>query len=87
MPVTIELFGIARSRAGVAEVEVEAATLKEALRALLETCPGLAPEVLTSNGPAPGYLLSLDGQEFLDDPGRALPDGARLLLLSAQAGG
>ena len=87
MPVTIELFGIARSRAGVAVVDVEAATLGDALHALLEACPGLAPEVLTSIGPAPVYLLSLDGQEFLDDPGRSLPDGARLLLLSAQAGG
>jgi hypothetical protein len=36
---------------------------------------------------APVYLLSLNGERFLTDLDERLPAGARLLLLSADAGG
>jgi sacsin len=38
-------------------------------------------------GAAPHYLLSLDGERFITDLGETLPNGTRLLLLSADAGG
>ena len=87
MSVRIELFGIARSRAGVPEFEVDATTLGDALRALVIACPALLGEVIDGERPAQGYLVSLEGERFIDDPARLLPDGATLLLLSGQAGG
>jgi len=87
MSIRIELFGIARSRAGVAEVVVEAATLGDALRALVDAHPNLAGEVIDGARPTPGYLVSLNGERFIEDPSLPLPPDATLLLLSGQAGG
>lgn len=87
MRVRIELFGIARSRAGVAEVVVEAATLGDALRALVDAHPTLAGEVIDGARPATGYLVSLNGERFIEDLSLPLPAEATLLLLSGQAGG
>lgn len=87
--VVIELFGVPRARAGGRrELCVEAATARQAVAELARCCPGLEG-LLDGDRLAPQYLLSLDGERFirdgdLDDP---LPSGARLLLLSADAGG
>ena len=87
MAITVELFGIARTRAGVASAEVQADTLGAALRALAEAHPALEGEVVVGARTANGYLVSLDGERFIDDAATDLPDGSRLLLLSGQAGG
>lgn len=85
--VVIELFGIPRHRAGVAQVEVPAVTVAEALAALQERCPALRGLVKADGTPGSEYLLSIDGRTFVTDPQRALTPGCRLLLLSADAGG
>ncbi|MHC4954520.1 MAG: MoaD/ThiS family protein [Planctomycetota bacterium] len=87
MAVRVEFFGVARARAGVASIDVDAATLGEALLAAVARHPDLAGEVISGDRPADGYLVSLDGERFLNDPTLALAPGARLLLLSAHAGG
>jgi len=87
MSVTFELFGIARTRAGVASVEVSAETLGAALRSLATSYPALEGEVIAGDRTANGYLVSLNGERFIDDPDHRLPAGAQLLLLSGQAGG
>lgn len=87
MSVTIELFGIARARAGVALFDVEAETLGAALGRLVGAHPALEGEIIAADRPANGYLISLDGERFVSDPATPLPAGARLLLLSASAGG
>ena len=78
--VTVEFFGLARARAGQAEATVDAATLGEALA---QACPWLVQEGRL----AAGWLASLDGERFLGHLGEALPDGARVLVLQADAGG
>jgi molybdopterin converting factor small subunit len=83
----IELFGVARARAGRELVELEAGSLGEALEALERSCPELAPEVLSGGALAAGYLASLNGDRFVTDPSTPLREGDRLLILSAQAGG
>jgi molybdopterin-guanine dinucleotide biosynthesis protein A len=85
--VRVELFGIARARAGAAAAEVEAGTLAEALRALAARFPGLEPDVLAGGTLTEHYVVSLNGERFVRDPGTPLHPGDVLLLLGAQAGG
>lgn len=83
----VELYGIARARAGCEAVELPAASLGEVLAALGRRCPDLVPEVLGESGLAHGYLVSLNGERFLDEPGHALAESDTLVILGAQAGG
>lgn len=84
---TVEFFGIPRQRAGCATTTVCAGTLAEVLSTLEKTYPGLHGLQRPDGGPAPHYLLSLDGDRFVSDPYQRLEPGSRLLLLSADAGG
>ncbi len=85
--ITVELFGVPRLRAGVAQVAVQAETLAGALRGLGQVCPGLLGTVLFDGRVHPAYKLSRNGDAFIDDPGTILIDGDALLLLSADVGG
>jgi molybdopterin converting factor small subunit len=85
--VTVEFFGVPRLRAGRGELEVQAATLADLLAAVERDCPALRGLTRPDGGPAPHYLLSLDGRQFVSDPAQPLHAGDRVLLLSADAGG
>ena len=87
MTVRIELFEGARRIAAVAAVDVEAATLGEALAALEARHPELAPRVVCDGRLAPHWRASLRGDRFVEDPATALEDGDTILLVSALAGG
>jgi molybdopterin converting factor small subunit len=84
---TVEFFGIPRQRAGRTELIVEAAALGEVLRAVQQACPGLSDLVQADGRLARHYLLSLDGSGFVTDLHQPLEQDARILLLSADAGG
>jgi molybdopterin converting factor small subunit len=84
--VIIEFYGIPRERAGRTELTVQAATVAEALAAVERHCPALHG-LCRDGGLAPHYRLSLEGKQFLTDMQQSLAGGARLLLLSADAGG
>ena len=85
--VVVEFFGIPRAQAGRSELSIEAATIAEALAAVEDACPKLRGLRRADGSLAPHYLLSLDGRQFVTNPGQALRSGDRLLLLSADAGG
>ena len=85
--VTIELFGIPRQRAGVAHLTVQAYTLADAVRQLESACPRLVGLLQADGTLSPHFLLSLNGERFLGSLREKLPANARLLLLSADAGG
>jgi len=85
--VRIELFGIARARAGREAVDVEAASLGAAFRALAEACPSLVPEVLVDGRLTEGFLANLNGERFVADAALPLSRADTLLILGAQAGG
>src|SRR5262245_49740605 len=92
LTITFELYGVARVKAGVAEVEVALADgedLSAALEALAARCPILAGEVVTVQpaGITEGYALNLNGREFLRDLSRRPTAGDRVLVLAASAGG
>jgi molybdopterin converting factor small subunit len=87
VPVTIELYGIPRARAGLSEFATQATTVQEALAALAVACPALGELCRPDGRMASHYLLSLGGHRFLADLSKPLKAGDRLLLLSADAGG
>ncbi len=96
--VTVELFGLARVRAGVSSVclTVDAQTpVTELLGALAQECPDLVGSALCLSdrgtiSVADGYALNRNGLAFLSPEIEAPLDwapGDSLLLLSNQAGG
>jgi len=87
MTIRIEFFGIPRHRAGVAEIEVEAATLGEALCEMRRRLPQLDEVCLADGRLSGGYLASLNGRNFVSDAVTPLADGDCLLILSSDAGG
>jgi molybdopterin converting factor small subunit len=85
--VTLELYGIARRRAGVAHVATDAATLGAALFDLERRYPSLSGEVVAGGRLAPHWRASLSGRAFVEDPATPLPPGTRVAILSGIAGG
>ena len=85
--IRVEFFDIARARAGVAAIDVEAGTVREALTAAAARCPGLSPEIVREGALAPHWRASVNGAAFVTDPDTRLAAGDALLLLSALAGG
>jgi molybdopterin converting factor small subunit len=85
--VTLELYGIARKRAGRAEFRASADTLGEALLALERAHPALSGEVVREGRLAAPWRASLDGKAFVDDPATPLRADARVVILSGLAGG
>jgi molybdopterin converting factor small subunit len=85
--VRVEFFGIARERAGVAAIDVDACTLGDALRAAAAQLPGFGQACLENCRLQPGYLANVNGLAFTADPKMPLQDGDAVLILSADAGG
>jgi molybdopterin converting factor small subunit len=85
--IRVEFYDVARARAGVAAIDVEAATVGEALTAAAARCPGLSPEIVRAGALAPHWRASVNGTGFVADPQTPLAAGDALLLLSALAGG
>jgi molybdopterin converting factor small subunit len=83
--VRVEFYGLARLRAGRAELTAEAGTVREAIAAAEAACPGL--RVLRDNRVSPEYLVSLGGARFTADPDESLADGEAVLVFGADAGG
>ena len=82
----VEFLGIPRERAGTSELEVQAETLGQLLKALATRCPALA-ELISLDGLHPSIVANLNGDEFVSDLATPLADDDRLLILSADAGG
>ncbi len=82
----VEFLGIPRERAGIAEVEIDAATLGQALAALAARFPALR-ELITADRLHSSIAANLNGDVFVSDPATSLAADDHLLLLSADAGG
>lgn len=92
MIISVELFGIARSRAGVSEWDQSFAdeanvTLETVLRELVREFPQLEGECIANGGLTAAFVVNLNGARFVRDRDTRLKDGDCLLLLSADAGG
>jgi molybdopterin converting factor small subunit len=87
MPVVIELYGIARARAGVERTTAEGACLGDVLLDLGKQFPALAETCLNGRCLRPNFLANLGGERFLSAPESPVQEGDTLLLLSTDAGG
>jgi sulfur-carrier protein len=85
--VTIELYGVARLRAGRETIDVAARSLGEALVALGRACPALEPAVVSDGRLGPAWLVALNGAQITADPDAPLAEGDVVVLVSADAGG
>jgi molybdopterin converting factor small subunit len=82
----VELLGIPRERAGVAEVELHAETLGQLMSTLARRFPPLA-ELIASDRLRPSIVANLNGDRFVSDPDTPLGQHDCVLILSADAGG
>jgi len=82
----VELLGIPRERAGVAELHLQAETLGELLDALVARFPSFA-ELITATRLRPSIVANLNGDAFITDPRTPLREDDCVLILSADAGG
>lgn len=85
--VDVEFYGMARQRAGVESIRVQAGTLREVLRSLGERLPGFAEDCLKDGRLKSGYLANVNGRAFTSDPTTPLSDGDCVLILSTDTGG
>lgn len=83
----VELFGVLRHRAGVANVEVEAATLGQAVREICRRLPQLEGVCDPSGRLSRPFLANVNGEQFVVDPATPLDTGDSLLLMSSDPGG
>ena len=82
----VELLGVPRERAGVAELELQVDTLGQLLAALAVRFPSLG-ELITADRLQPSVVANLNGDRFVSDPCTQLRQGDSVLILSADAGG
>ena len=82
----VELLGLPRERAGVAELEVEADTLGQLLTSLAIRFPSFS-ELVAVDRLQPSFTANLNGDRFISDPRTRLSEGDSVLILSADAGG
>ena len=82
----VEFLGVPRQRAGISELDMEAATLGQLITALAEQVPSLQ-ELIAADRLRPGFVANLNGDRFVSDPETPLNDHDHVLILSADAGG
>lgn len=82
MALNIHLWGALRPHAGGAlVVSVEAATIRELFRILIDKYPGMEPHIKR------GVAVSINGQIFRDEWETPLPGGAEIYVLPRIPGG
>lgn len=87
MQVAVELFGIARARAGVAKTTSAGQSLGDVLADLANRFPQLAETCIAGRGLKPGFTANLSGQRFVTDQTTLLAEGDTVLLMNLDAGG
>ena len=91
MNIRVELYGIARQRAGTDQVVVntplQPARLGDVIGELAAQFPRLAEDCFDGDCLRAGYVASVDGDRIVTDSDTLLRSGEALLILSADAGG
>lgn len=87
MQVDVELFGIARARAGIAKTTSAGQSLGDVLADLAIRFPQLGETCIAGRSLRPGFTANLSGQRFVTDQNTLLAEGDTVLLLHLDAGG
>jgi sulfur-carrier protein len=87
MQVAVELFGIARSRAGVSRTSAQGPSLGDVLTDLARRFPDLAETCFDGRRLRPGFIVNVCGNRFVSSPETTLDPGDTVMLLSLDAGG
>ena len=87
MRVVVELFGIPRARAGLAQTSAVGGNLGDALADLATRFPQLAETCIDGRALRAGYIVNLCADRFVTSPETPLSEGDTILLLSLDAGG
>jgi molybdopterin-guanine dinucleotide biosynthesis protein A/molybdopterin converting factor small subunit len=92
VPVTVELFGVARLLAKTSKISLELmadATLSELISSLAERLPVLVGQVIEpeTRGLTRGHACNINGQAFVRDLSTKIHCGDNVFILSADAGG
>lgn len=85
--VVIEFLGVAKRRAGVGQIEVQASSVGDALLVLAQKLPAFASSSIDDGRLNRSFILSINGRVFTDNNSLRLEPGDRLVILSADAGG
>ncbi len=87
MWVSVELYGIPRARAGVAQTVAHGSTLGDVFLNLAARFPKLGEACMDGRHLKTGFIANLRGEQFVSDPATNLMDGDSILLMSLDAGG
>ncbi|MCA9024636.1 MAG: MoaD/ThiS family protein [Planctomycetaceae bacterium] len=87
MTITVEFFGIARKRAGLSSIEIDADSVGAAFDLLADRIPHWAEACLDDGHLKKSFLANINGRTFVSDRDRPLKDGDHLLILAADVGG
>jgi molybdopterin converting factor small subunit len=87
MQVAVELFGIPRARAGIAQTVATGGNLGDVLADLGNRFPSLAESCIDGRSLRPGFIVNLGAERFVSAPDTPLREGDTVLLLSLDAGG
>jgi molybdopterin converting factor small subunit len=87
MQVAVELFGIPRARAGIAQTVATGRNLGDVLADLAAKFPSLAESCIDGRSLRPGFIVNLGAERFVSAPETPLREGDTVLLLSLDAGG
>ncbi|MEI8021642.1 MAG: MoaD/ThiS family protein [Schlesneria sp.] len=85
--VKVELFGIPRARAGIAQTTSAGHDLGDVISDMASRFPELAISCIQGRHLKPGFTANLSGHRFVTDPDTLLSDGDSVLILSLDAGG
>ena len=89
--IKIELFGIPRLRAGVAEFFVSLkelpCPLQDVFREIDKTMPALGKEIFTQGKLRAEFIANISGRQFTRSPDAEVLESDSVLILSSDAGG
>ncbi len=87
MSITVEFFGIARQRAGVATIEIEADSLGAAFDELAGRLPQWSTACIDDGHLKSTFLANVNSRTFITNRSHRLNEGDHLLILAADVGG
>ena len=87
MTITVEFFGIARKRAGLSSIEIDADSVGAAFDLLTVRMPHWAEACLDDGQLTNSLIANINTHTFVTARNHPLNDGDHLLILAADVGG